>query len=88
MSAEGQLSSAAPWPERWKGRAKPSISRLRQKNQVGLNSDTGAKGAKRRKTEASAAKPPRTFGGRRAVDGNSGWALRIYQNLKDSVGAS
>ena len=58
MSAEGQLSSAAPWPERWKGRAKPSISRLRQKNQVGLNSDTGAKGAKRRKTEASAAKPP------------------------------
>jgi hypothetical protein len=56
MSAEGQLSSAAPWPERWKGRAKPSISRLRQKNQVGFNSDTGAKGAKRRTTEASAAK--------------------------------
>jgi len=57
MSAEGQLSSAAPWPERWKGRAKPSILRLRQKNQVGLNSDTGRRGAKRRKTEASAAKP-------------------------------
>ena len=58
MSAEGQLSSAAPWPERWKGRAKPSILRLRQKNQVGLNSDTGSEGRKAPQDRSKRSKAP------------------------------